>query len=85
MIPTKDAKEILLRRYIFLYKKTEEWELAGHAQGNPHIRHSTRMEIAAIRRALWEMGVSEVDLPPSPPMPVWFKPTNSKAKILDLD
>ena len=78
LISVKEAVELLTRRHSFLYAKTLEWEAQSVAQGRPSARHSCRAEIAAIRRALWEMGVHEDDLPKHPPLPEGYNSAGHK-------
>ena len=84
LISIKKSIELLTRRHGFLYAKTIEWEARAMEQGRPSARHSCRAEIAAIRRALWEMGVHEDDLPKHPPFPKGFKPTSAHKILPEL-
>lgn len=64
MISAKESIKILRQRHEWLVQRTLAWEALN---GRP--RHGARAEMAAVRRALWEMGVSEDQLPQEPALP----------------
>lgn len=61
MMPPTAAKKVLLRRFDYLAFKAQEWERQSNVPSGP-----CRVEMGAIRRALYSMGTPHEELPAMP-------------------